>query len=200
MMNSIVKRFFDIFLSSLILLITSPLLVLISVVILFDSKGGVFYKQIRIGKNQRPFILYKFRTMERDVINLSLVTLKNDSRITMAGRFLRKFKIDELPQLFNVIKGDMSLVGPRPEVPRWVEKYNDEQKRILNFKPGITSYASIIYRNENELLSRQKDPEKYYIEKILPHKIKLDLKYSEHSNLCKDIKIIWRTIKKVIFD
>ena len=137
--------------------------------------------------------------MERDIINPSLITLKDDSRITRAGKFLRKFKIDELPQLFNVIKGDMSLVGPRPEVARWVEQYTAEQQKILDVKPGITSYASIVYRNENELLSKQQDPEKYYFEKILPRKIKLDLKYVENHTLCIDFRIICKTLGKVFF-
>lgn len=193
------KRIFDIIFSVLGLVITFPLFVLLAIWISFDSKGGVFYLQERIGKNFKPFKLYKFRSMYSGADKKGLLTVGGkDSRITRSGYFIRKYKLDELAQLINVLKGDMSLVGPRPEVKKYVDLYNDEQKKVLNVKPGITDYASIEYYNENEILEISSNPEKTYIEEIMPHKLSLNLKYIEEQSLLTDFKIILKTIKKII--
>jgi lipopolysaccharide/colanic/teichoic acid biosynthesis glycosyltransferase len=193
------KRIFDIIFSVLGLVITFPVFVLLAIWISFDSKGGVFYLQERIGKDFKPFKLYKFRSMYSGADKKGLLTVGGkDSRITRSGYFIRKYKLDELAQLINVLKGDMSLVGPRPEVKKYVDLYNDEQKKVLNVKPGITDYASIEYYNENEVLEKSLNPEKTYIEEIMPHKLSLNLKYIEEQSLLTDFKIILKTIKKII--
>ena len=163
------------------------------------SKGGCFYIQERIGKDGKPFGLYKFRTMRIGADNEGLLTVgEHDQRITHIGYFLRKTKMDELPQLLNVLKGEMSLVGPRPEVRKYVELYTEEQRKVLSATPGITDYASIKYVNENELLRQADDPERTYIEKIMPDKIKLNMRYLEHYNLIEYFKIIFLTLKSLI--
>jgi len=163
------------------------------------SKGGVFYIQQRVGKNGRDFSLYKFRTMHTGADKKGLLTVgARDSRITGIGYFLRKNKLDELPQLFNVLFGSMSLVGPRPEVRKYVEMYNEEQKRVLSVKPGITDYASIEYVNENEVLAKSSNPEQTYISEIMPHKLQLNLKYIREKSFATDLKIIFRTIGKIV--
>lgn len=189
------KRIFDIVSSLLILIIFSPFFFIISIIILLESKGGVIYKQIRIGKNETPFYLLKFRTMKVDSDKLGLLTIgKNDSRITRFGKFLRKTKLDEIPQLFNIIKGDMSVVGPRPEVPKYVALYNSEQKKVLSVRPGLTDYASLVYINENELLGGTENAEQVYITQIMPEKLKLNLQYLNDHSFLLDIKLIFKTI------
>lgn len=192
------KRLFDIFFSLIGLMILFIPFLIISIIISADSKGGVFYKQIRVGKDGVDFSLLKFRSMATDSDKLGLLTVGGrDNRITKIGYALRKYKIDELPQLINVLFGDMSLVGPRPEVRKYVELYNAKQKQVLFVKPGITDYASIEYRNENELLGNAENPEAVYINEIMPAKLKLNLKYIEEQGVTTDLKIIFNTIGKV---
>lgn len=194
-----IKRGFDILFSLLGLVILSPLLLLIAVIVKADSKGPVMYKQLRVGKNGRDFNLLKFRTMKVDSDKEGLLTIGgHDSRITGAGYYLRKYKLDELPQLINVLKGEMSFVGPRPEVRKYVDQYNDEQKIVLNVRPGITDVASIKYRNESEILSSQPDPEEYYVRNIMPDKIKMNLLYIEDRSVLKDVKLIFKTFGAII--
>jgi lipopolysaccharide/colanic/teichoic acid biosynthesis glycosyltransferase len=189
------KRLFDITASFFGILILSPLFIFISLWVGLSSKGGVFYKQIRVGKNNKDFKLYKFRSMRVNSDKQGLLTVgSKDSRITKAGYFIRKYKIDELPQLFNVLKGDMSFVGPRPEVRRYVDLYSEEQMKVLSVRPGITDPASIKYRNENDILSSQSNPEEYYIQHIMPDKLKINIDYINTQTFIKDIKIIFQTI------
>ena len=193
------KRIFDILTSSIILMIFFPFGVIISLSILITSKGGVFYIQERIGKKLKPFGLLKFRTMVIGSDSKGALTVgTNDSRITTIGRLLRKFKLDEFPQFINVLLGHMSIVGPRPEVKEYVDLYNEEQLEVLNVKPGITDIASLEYFNENELLGRSSDPQKTYIEEVLPAKIELNKQYLRNPSLLSDIKIMWRTFLKII--
>ena len=167
--------------------------------IIIDSKGGIFFLQKRVGKNNKDFFLFKFRTMHKYAEKRGLLTIgENDERITRFGFFLRKYKIDELPQLLNVLTGDMSFVGPRPEVRKYVEMYNDEQNLVLKVKPGITDVASIDYINENEILSKYKNPEEGYINEVMPAKLKLNIQYLSKRNFVKDIGIIFKTIGRVI--
>lgn len=166
--------------------------------ITLDSKGGIFYKQVRIGKNLKPFKLFKFRSMYTDADKKGLLTVgNNDIRITKIGYYLRKYKLDELPQLINVLIGDMSFVGPRPEVEKYVKLYNTEQLQVFNVKPGITDWASIKYVNENEVLAKSAHPEKTYIDEIMPAKLILNLEYVKSNNILVDIKIILLTIKAI---
>lgn len=189
------KRILDIVFSTLAIIFFSPLLILISFLIVIDSKGSVIYSQTRVGKNNVDFNLLKFRTMKINSDNHGLLTLGNrDPRITRVGYYLRKTKIDEFPQLINIIKGDMSIVGPRPEVRKYVDMYNDTQKKALSVSPGLTDYASLAYINESEILSTTNEPETVYITKIMPHKIELNLHYIETQNLTEDFKIIFKTI------
>ncbi len=193
------KRSFDIFFSLLGLILLLPLFILLSLIILIDSKGGVFYKQMRVGKNGFDFKLYKFRSMRIGSDTKGLLTVGGrDSRITESGYFIRKYKLDELPQLINVLIGDMSLVGPRPEVRKYVDLYNSEQLKVLSVKPGITDYASIQYSNENEILAKSSNPEKTYIEEIMPDKLNLNLHYINDISVIRDLKIILKTIKKIL--
>lgn len=189
------KRLFDITASFFGILILSPLLIFIGLWVGLSSKGGVFYKQIRVGKNNKDFKLYKFRSMRVNSDKQGLLTVgSKDSRITKAGYFIRKYKIDELPQLINVLKGDMSFVGPRPEVRRYVDLYSEEQMKVLSVRPGITDPASIKYRNENDILSSASNPEQYYIQHIMPDKLKINIDYINNRTFFKDIKIIFQTI------
>ena len=191
-------RLFDIFFSALGLIILFPFFVVFYLLIRIESKGGAFYIQERIGKNGKPFGLYKFRTMRVGSDTEGLLTVgERDSRITRIGYILRKTKIDELPQLLNVLKGDMSLVGPRPEVKKYTDLYTEEQRKVLNVRPGITDYASIEYVNENELLSKAEDPERMYIEEVMPDKIKLNMKYLNHYTVGEYFKIIFLTFKSL---
>ena len=191
-------RFFDILFSALGLLLLFPVFFIIYLSIVIESPGGGFYRQVRVGKNGTDFFLYKFRSMRKGSDKKSLITIGNrDNRMTRVGYFIRKFKIDELPQLFNVLIGDMSLVGPRPEVRKYVELYNQHQKKVLSVRPGITDYASIEYADENTLLGESDNPEKLYIEQILPHKIDLNMKYINNIGVKEYFKIIILTIRKV---
>lgn len=192
------KRAFDIGVSLAGLFFLSPVFIVLSVAIALDSKGGVFFRQVRVGKNDHDFELLKFRTMKTGSDKKGLLTVGGkDSRITKVGYFLRKYKLDELPQLLNVLRGDMSLVGPRPEVRKYVSLYSDEQKKVLWIRPGITDYASIEYSDENELLGAATDPESLYIQEIMPHKLELNLKYIREQGLLTDLRIIFRTIFKI---
>ncbi len=193
------KRVFDILFSLIVLLLFFPLGLVISIMILLSSKGGVFYTQTRIGKNKKPFSLLKFRSMKIESDKKGKLTVgMNDKRITKIGLFIRKYKLDEFPQFVNVLKGEMSIVGPRPEVEEYVNLYSKEELKILNVKPGITDYASLEYFRENEILSKSTDPEKTYIKEILPAKIILNYKYLKNPTLLHDFKIIFKTILKII--
>lgn len=197
----ILKRIFDFTCSLIGLIILSPFFLIIAIAIKVDSKGPVFFKQKRIGKNGNPFEIYKFRTMVVDAESLGKqITVGEDPRITRVGSFLRKYKLDEFPQLINVLIGDMSLVGPRPEVPRYVEIYNDVQRKVLLVKPGITDYASIEFRNENDILGKSNNPEEEYIKTIMPTKLDLNLKYIDEMSFSHDIKLIFKTIGRVFFE
>ena len=192
------KRIFDIILSLFGLMILFPFMLIIAILIKLDSKGPVFFKQIRVTKNGREFKIFKYRTMRVGSDNYSQIKVGKDNRITKIGAFLRKYKLDEIPQLINVLLGDMSLVGPRPEVPKYVALYTKEQKEILKVRAGITDYASIEFSDENDLLASEEDPEKAYIEKIMPKKIELNKKYLSEISILTDIKIILLTIKKIL--
>ena len=192
-------RLFDIFFSVLGMIALSPVFFIIYVMIRIESKGGGFYCQERVGKDGAGFRLLKFRSMRIGADRQGLITIGgHDSRITRVGYFIRKYKIDELPQLFNVLKGDMSLVGPRPEVRKYTDMYTDEQRRVLRIRPGITDYASIKYADENVILGQADDPDKVYVEQIMPDKIRLNMRYIENHNLREYFKIIFLTIKKII--
>lgn len=192
-------RLLDIVLSLLGLLFLLPIFLILAVWIKFDSQGSIFFRQIRVGKDGRDFRIYKFRTMIVNAEKMGIITIgERDPRITNSGYFLRKYKLDELPQLINVLKGEMSFVGPRPEVRKYVEMYNQEQLKILTVKPGITDYASIEYINEDEILGKSLDPEKTYIEEIMPQKIKYNMKYINNKTVIEYFKIIFLTIIKII--
>lgn len=192
-------RFFDLLFSFLGLVILSPLLLCVYAAVCLESKGGGFYRQKRVGKDGKEFTLYKFRSMRVGSDAKGLLTVGGkDPRVTKTGVFIRKYKLDELPQLFNVLKGDMSLVGPRPEVPRYVAFYTPEQRRVLEVRPGITDYASIEYIDENRILGEADDPDRVYIEKIMPDKIRLNMKYIENRSLKTYFSVIFLTLRKLI--
>ena len=194
-----VIRFFDFVLSLVGLVILAPIFIVLAAWIKIDSVGPVFYKQIRVGQNGKDFGLFKFRSMVVDADKKGLITVGGrDPRITRSGYFIRKYKLDELPQLINVLVGDMSLVGPRPEVRKYVELYDDDQNKVLSVKPGITDYASIEYMDENEILGKSTDPEKTYIKEIMPEKIKYNMKYIKNRSLIEYFKIIFLTVLKII--
>jgi len=198
------KRFFDVIFSFLGIVLLLPVFIIIAILIKVYSKGSVFYIQKRVGKDNRDFYLYKFRTMKPHSDTprgggAGLITVgTRDDRITRIGYYLRKYKLDELPQLMNVFKGDMSLVGPRPEVRHYVDLYTLEQREVLSVKPGITDYGSIAYSNESELLGIAENPQETYITQIMPAKLKLNLKYIKEQGILTDIKIILRTLHRVI--
>ena len=192
------KRLFDIVASFCGIVILFPLIVIVSILIKLTSKGPVLFKQVRVTKNGRLFKIYKFRTMRENSEGNKQITVGNDSRITGIGHILRKTKLDELPQLFNVLKGEMSLVGPRPEVPKYVELYTEEQREILKVSAGITDYASIYFSNESELLGEAENPEEFYIKKIMPYKIELNKKYIKEIGIVTDIKLIILTDRKSV--
>lgn len=193
------KRAFDIVVSIFILLVFLPVGLLIALAIVLESRGGVFYRQERVGRNGIPFKLWKFRTMRVNADKLGKLTVgMRDPRITGAGYFIRKSKLDEFPQFLNVLVGEMSIVGPRPEVQEYVDLYSKEQLEILNVKPGITDYASLEYFNENHLLGQSTNPRETYIQEIMPAKIALNKKYLANPTLGQDIKIMWLTFIKVI--
>ncbi len=193
------KRLFDLVASGCGLLLLSPLFLLLAVWIKLDSPGPVFYRQTRVGRGNRDFRLYKFRSMREGSDKAGLITVGgHDPRVTRSGYYIRKYKLDELPQLINVFLGDMSLVGPRPEVRKYVDLYTREQMRVLEVRPGITDLASIRYRNENELLAQVSDPDKYYVEVILPDKLRINLEYVERHRFGTDVDIIMKTFKEII--
>lgn len=172
---------------------------MLAIWIKIDSSGPVFYKQIRVGRDNKDFMLYKFRSMRIGADKYGLITVGGrDPRVTRSGYFIRKYKLDELPQLINVLKGDMSLVGPRPEVRKYVDMYTEEQRKVLSVRPGITDYASIKYVDENVLLENSADPEKTYIENVMPDKLQYNMLYIEHATLSEYFKIIFLTIGKVL--
>ncbi len=188
------KRIFDLLSALIVIIVFSPLLILLSVWIAFDSKGGVFYKQERVGKNGKLFNLLKFRSMRPNADRAGQLTVGDDNRVTKVGRFIRKYKLDELPQLFNIVKGEMSIVGPRPEVPKYVDMYSEEQKKVLLALPGLTDFASIEYLDEQKILGAADNPEKIYIEEVMPAKLELNLKYIKERNFWLDIGLIFKTI------
>ena len=194
-----IKRGIDILFSLIGLICLFPFFIFISFFIFITSKGGVFFIQLRVGKNNKDFKLYKFRTMFLNSDSKGLLTVgNNDKRITKLGYYLRKNKLDELPQLINVLNGTMSIVGPRPEVRKYVNLYNSEQKSILDVKPGITDFASLMYYNENEILANSVNPEQTYINEIMPIKLELNKQYINEMSLLTDLKIIFKTFIKLI--
>ncbi|HQV39967.1 MAG: sugar transferase [Flavobacteriales bacterium] len=193
-----VKRTFDILFALVLLLMLLPVLLVFALLVAFTSKGGAFFRQVRVGRGGIEFRLLKFRTMRPDSEAQGQLTIGGrDPRITSVGYFLRKTKLDELPQLWNVLVGDMSVVGPRPEVPKYVAMYDPEQRAVLSVRPGITGMASIDYIDENELLARSADPERAYIEEVMPAKLRLDLKYVKERNFWLDLRIILATVGRV---
>lgn len=196
--TSITKRLLDLILTIPGLIVISPILIIVYVIVYAEDRGPVFFRQSRVGLNGKSFKMFKFRTMIVDAEKYGgQLTVGKDARITRVGYWLRKFKLDELPQLFNVVTGEMSLVGPRPEVIRYVELYNDEQRRVLKLKPGITDLASIKYSNENDILANSADPDKAYIEQIMPEKIAINLDYAVSASLVADFVVILKTIAKI---
>jgi lipopolysaccharide/colanic/teichoic acid biosynthesis glycosyltransferase len=196
----VLKRIFDILLSGIGILLLLPIFLFVIIWIKADSKGSAFYRQLRVGQFGKDFSLLKFRSMRTGSDKAGLLTIGGrDPRVTRSGVFIRKYKIDELPQLINVFLGQMSLVGPRPEVRKYVDLYNEAQRRVLLVKPGITDLASLEYFDENDLLAKSDHPEKTYIEVVMPHKLELNLQYIDQSGLLADIQIILRTIKRVVF-
>jgi lipopolysaccharide/colanic/teichoic acid biosynthesis glycosyltransferase len=191
----VVKRLLDIVIASFVLVITSPILLVAAVAIAVASPGPVFYRAERIGKDGIPFTMWKFRTMRVSDDPGAAITKGGDPRITPVGRVLRKMKLDELPQLMNVVKGDMSLVGPRPEAPKYVMNYTSEQRRVLSVRPGVTGPAAIAYRHEEAILAAADDLEKTYVEVVLPEKLQMDLQYVERHTLGGDLAIMARTLR-----
>ena len=193
------KRLFDIVASGCGLLVLSPVLLIVSIWIKLNSRGPVFYRQVRVGYKNKDFRIFKFRSMRIGSDKGSLVTIGGrDPRITRSGYFIRKYKLDELPQLINVFVGDMSLVGPRPEVRHYVDYWTPEQMPVLDVRPGITDPASIKFRNENELMGQAENPEDYYINVIMQEKIKLYLEYVENASFMYDLMLIFKTFKVII--
>lgn len=193
------KRLFDILFSLTILLIFLPVGIIISICILVESRGGIFYRQTRVGRYGKDFRIFKFRTMKPNADQLGKLTVgMRDPRITRVGFFIRKYKLDEFPQFLNVIYGEMSIVGPRPEVREYVDLYSTEQQKILSVKPGITDYASIEYFDENKILGNAVDPKETYIHEIMPAKLALNQKYIQNPTISHDLKIIWLTFRKVV--
>lgn len=192
-------RFLDFIFSLLGIILLFPVFLVLYLAVRLESKGGGFYKQLRVGRGGTDFYVYKFRSMRIGADKQGLITVGGrDPRITQVGYFIRKYKLDELPQLFNVLKGDMSLVGPRPEVRKYVELYTDEQRKILSVRPGITDYASIEYVDENTILGQADDADKAYVERILPDKIQYNMKYINHRSVKEYFKIIFLTIWSII--
>ncbi|GCA77221.1 UDP-N-acetylgalactosamine-undecaprenyl-phosphate N-acetylgalactosaminephosphotransferase [Microcystis aeruginosa NIES-2520] len=197
----VAKRIFDLLFSLMGILVLAPIFLAIAVWIKVDSPGSVFFRQVRVGQFGKEFRIYKFRTMVTNAEALGKqITVGEDPRITDCGRFLRKYKLDELPQLFNVLKGDMSLVGSRPEVPKYVALYTPEQLKVLELPPGITDLASIRFRNESELLAQAENPEEFYVKEIMPQKLELNKQYLAQANLIFDLYIILQTLWRLGFE
>lgn len=192
------KRVFDILSSGLALILLMPVFILIALLVKLDSKGPLIFKQIRVGKGEVDFWVYKFRTMKPNSDHFLITVGDRDPRITTIGYFLRKYKLDELPQLVNILKGDMSVVGPRPEVREYVDLYSEEQLQVFSVRPGLTDYASLKYVNEPELIAQSDNPEKLYIEEIMPAKLELSLRYIQERNFKTDLVLIVKTILKII--
>lgn len=193
------KRLFDIVAASCGLLVLSPVFLLLAVWIKADSRGPVFYRQSRVGRGNRDFWLYKFRSMRVGADRAGLITVGGrDPRVTASGYYIRKYKLDELPQLINVLRGDMSIVGPRPEVRRYVDLYTPEQMHVLDVRPGITDLASIRYRNESELLARAEDPDRYYVEVVMQDKLRINLEYVANHSFVYDMRLIFKTFWAII--
>ncbi len=193
------KRLFDIISSSIATFLLAPIFVFIALLIRLESRGSVIYRQKRVGKNNVEFYLYKFRTMVVDADKKGQLTVgMRDTRITRIGYFLRKYKLDEFPQLINVLNGEMSIVGPRPEVKKYVDLYTENQKKVLNALPGLTDPASLAFINENEILGNAENPEEKYIQEVMPQKLELNLQYIDHQNLKTDLELILKTIKKIL--
>lgn len=193
------KRLFDIFASGLGLLFLSPLFLVLAIWIKLDSPGPVFYRQVRVGRGNKDFRIFKFRSMRVGADKQGLITVGgHDPRITRSGYFIRKYKLDEFPQLINVFIGDMSLVGPRPEVRKYVDMYTPEQMHVLDVRPGVTSLASIRYRNENELLDKAEDPDQFYIDVVMQDKLAIDLEYVQNASFWYDIKLIFQTFWEIV--
>lgn len=193
------KRLFDIVASGCGLLILSPVLILVGIWIKVDSPGPVFYRQLRVGRYNKDFRIFKFRSMRVGSDKKGLITVGgHDPRVTRSGYFIRKYKLDEFPQLINVFIGDMSLVGPRPEVRKYVDLYTPEQMHVLDVRPGVTSLASIRYRNENDLLAKAENPDKFYVDVIMQDKLAIDLEYVNNASFWYDIKLIFETLWNVV--
>lgn len=193
------KRLFDLVFSFFGLLFLSPLFVLIIILLKISSKEAFIYKQVRVGQKNKDFLIFKFQTMHANADQLGELTVgERDPRVTKIGYYLRKFKLDELPQLVNVIIGNMSIVGPRPEIRKYVNLYNQDQMRVLNVKPGITDRASIAFKNESEILSKQVNPDRYYIDVIMPKKLQINLDYIKERNLVKDMVVIVDTFLAIL--
>ena len=194
------KRFFDFTISLIILIIFGPLFIILGILIKKDSEGPIFYRQVRIGKDGKPFRIFKFRTMVNNADKSGVTSTKSDDiRITKMGRFIRKYNLDELAQFINVLKGEMSIVGPRPEIPYYVNMFTEEEKIILSVKPGITDWACIWNPDESKLLAGSDDPDRDYLEKIRPEKIRLQLKYVREYSFWIDFKIMLLTLKVHLF-
>lgn len=199
-MEKVTKRAFDMLSSFLGLLLLSPVFMLIAAAIKLEDEGPVMFSQIRMGREFMPFKLYKFRTMEVNADEEgAAITVKGDSRVTRIGSILRKYKLDELPQLVNVFKGDMSIVGPRPEAPQFVEIFCNDYQTILEVKPGITDYATLEFRSEEDVLASYDEPEKAYIDIVLPRKIELSKQYIAEQSLFLDCRIVIRTLLAIAF-
>ncbi|WP_306643099.1 sugar transferase [Sanyastnella coralliicola] len=193
------KRLFDVLASAIAIIVLLPLFIVIALWIIIDDGTPIFFRQTRVGKDQREFRIYKFRSMYKDAESRGQLTIGGkDPRVTKSGYFIRKYKIDEFPQLLNVLAGDMSIVGPRPEVPKYVKHYSEEQLQVLSVRPGMTDPASIEFIDEDEILGKSEDPEKAYIEEILPQKLALQLEYVTKSGLVYDIKLIMQTLGKIL--
>lgn len=192
------KRAFDIVSSIMVLFFLLPVLILIAILIVFDSRGGVFYKQERVGLRGTSFGLYKFRTMRPNSDAVKITVGDRDPRVTKVGYFLRKYKLDELPQLINILKGEMSVIGPRPEVRQYVDLYSPEQLHVLDVRPGLSDLATLEYVNESELLAKSPNPQQTYIEDIMPAKLALNLQYISNQSFLFDVKIIFKTLSRII--
>ena len=193
------KRLFDIVVALFFIILLLPFMLIMAMAVAVDSRGGIFYRQLRVGKNNKDFYLLKFRTMQVNADRKGLLTVgSRDPRVTRVGYYLRKYKLDELPQMFNVLAGQMSMVGPRPEVRKYVELYNEEQSKILFVKPGITDYASIEYFNESDLLAKSSNPEETYIREIMPAKLEINKKYIADQSLLVDLSILFKTALRIL--